>query len=187
MPVTSAPFGLRPVGRVGGAPNSNAVNPYPVASTSANIGIGDMVVVNTAGQVTRALTPASDSYLGVFLGCYYTTTDGRFVFDSLFPTGQAGAIASICDDPAAEYIVQTSTTLASTDVGANANLTTTVPSTVTKSSQMTLDVSTLATTAGPAFRIRGLHNIPNNAFGDNYVIVRVNIPARSEPRTAAGV
>jgi hypothetical protein len=187
MPSTSAPFGLRPVGRLSGRLNSNAVNTYPVASGSPNIGIGDPVILNTAGQITRAATPASDAYLGVFQGCYYNTTDGRFVFDSLFPTGQAGAIASVYDDPDAEYIIQTSTSIASTDVGGNANILTAAPSTVTKSSQATLDLSTFATTAGPAFRIRGLWAVPGNNWGDSYVIVRVNVTTRTEQHTAAGV
>lgn len=187
MPSISAPFGLRPVGRLGGAPNSNSVNSYPIFSSAPNIGIGDPVILQTSGQVTRAATVASDVYLGVFQGCTYTTTDGRYVFDSLFPTGQANATALVYDDPDTEFIIQTSTSIASTDVGGNANLLTAAPSTVTKQSAATLDLSTFNTTAGPAFRIRGLYNIPGNAFGDNFVIVRVNIPTRHEAKTAAGV
>lgn len=194
MPSTASPFGLRPVGVKGSVGNAAIVNSYPVAATSTAITLGDPVVLTTGGTVTRAITVASDVYLGVFQGAYQTAPTGSTVqpFDQYVAASQSGWTALVTDDPNQEYVIQTTTTIANSggvlqDVGATASINTTAGSTTTKNSAIALDQSTIGTNATLGWKILGLYTEPNNAVTDSYVNIRVKCNRHFFANAVAGI
>jgi hypothetical protein len=116
MANTQAYYGfLQFQGGAGGAPTF-AQSPRRIASTNSTaIFTGDpvMPVVGTAnGYITQAAA-GTTPVAGIFVGCkYLSTSQKRVVWSSYWPGSDAtGDVeAYVIDDPAARFIVQTSTT-----------------------------------------------------------------------------
>ena len=75
MANVNAPFGLKPIGKLGSAVNSTGTTEYDILTgTTGTIYTGDPVkMVNTGGIAVAA---AGDLLLGVFQGCHYTDSNG---------------------------------------------------------------------------------------------------------------
>ena len=75
MSATAAPFGLRPVGNLGGNYNGS-FRQYPILSTeSTAIVFGDVVKLTDAGTTTtiqKDTGTTSATPIGIFMGCRYT-------------------------------------------------------------------------------------------------------------------
>lgn len=169
-PVIDASYGLKPISLLGGQVFAGSTRNLPIQYNYAvPIGYGDLVTLS-AGYVVLATYPTNttNTTVGVFLGCYYTSpaTKQRLYSQAYPGTGTlAGDITAIvCDDP--DTVFRTAVTTAagavtlgsasSIVVGQNlAGTTTTISAAVANTTgNSTLGVvGAAATTANAGFRV----------------------------------
>lgn len=161
----NAPFGLRVTGRLDSG-SLEVFRQYPIASGyAANIAAGDIVMLTDNGTSTTITkqtgtgdTSTDIAMLGVFMGCSYTNpTTNQLTFSTMWPTGTVAsdAIAFVCDDPQALYVVQADESITnSMDIyGKNAAIVQGTVNTTFKASRVALDASTIGTDANLPLRI----------------------------------
>ena len=188
----NAPFGLKPIGKIGSATNSTGNTEYEILSgTTGSIYTGDPVkMVNTGGIAVAA---AGDLLLGVFQGCSFTNSSGEKIFS---PVWTGGTVTSDCkamvvDDPDVLFEVQSAATgsVVQTVVGNNCDIVYATGSTQSGVSGVKASGTTATGTA--QLRIMGISNDPsNNALGTGTLSTNVNFIVRIDEhfnRTAAGV
>jgi hypothetical protein len=180
MPNINGAFGLRPIKKLGQAPNNNGMTEYRIATNNTNaIYEGSPVIPLATGFIDRAQAAAGGtvSLLGVFGGCeFVSATTGETVFSNFWPGSGANTNfpvkAFVYDDPAQLFLIATSNVVAAADteaeiraaVFANANFAGAQSGvTATGLSSATLDLDTIATTAAHHLRIMGVHEDPENA------------------------
>ena len=130
----NAPFGLRPLSSLNGGCWTEKTNTYYISADAAgantydiSIFTGDPVIWNPAianqggGTIARYTFNTADQnvgndtpVIGVFMGCEYTTPDGKLVKSQFWPAStliQAGTRikALVIDDPSALFTIQVST------------------------------------------------------------------------------
>jgi hypothetical protein len=190
MPSVASPFGLRPAYHPSG-------NIRPVASTittayGSNIYQGSPVGFIADGSI--ALSAAGGTgvtgAVGAFQGVEYTGTDGRRRVSNYWPasTSATEIVAYITSDPAIVYAVQTSATMAQTAVGAQYDWSTndtSAGSTTTGLSNVSLNAASNAANAG--LRVLGLVPDIDNAWGDTYVNVYVQLSEHQYVATIAQI
>jgi hypothetical protein len=187
MSSTNAPFGLRPAFHPSGLDRAQALaNGIQAVSTSGNVSAGyatnilkgQPVKMNTGGYIVVAA--AGDAFLGAFAGVEWSDATGRRRVSNYWPANESFLVGSVVayfySDPNIVYEIQSDGTLAQTAVGDEADLSnTTAGSTTTGLSQCTLS-STLAGAGNSAqMRIIDIAPYADNAWGDDYVIVRAII------------
>jgi hypothetical protein len=174
MSTTSQPFGLRPSYSPSGVVRPTA---YTILTGYAsNILQNQPVKIGTDGTVQAAAI--GDRFIGTFQGVEFTDSDGRRRVSNKWTASQAGTdiVAYVTLDPSIVYEIQANGSLAVTDIGSQADFTTiTAGSTVTGLSALMLDTATLTTSGNASLRIIDLAPGPDNAFGDAYTIVQVQI------------
>lgn len=192
MSTVSAPFGLRPSYHPSGVirptmysiASGYAVNIYgnqPVRIAPATTG-GE-----TQGTVVAAAVGAA--FIGTFSGVEWTDTDGRLRVSNKWTASTATQAntdvrAYVTLDPAIVYDIQANGSLTAASIGSQYN--TTAIGTGNSSvgvSQMMLDTATSGTNA--QLRVIGLTPGPDNAWGDNYTIVQVQISEHQNVANAA--
>ena len=186
----TAGYGLRPIGKVGGNVNNNAVTQYEIANDySTAIYNGGIVCPASTGTIIcsdQAISP-----LGVLAGVEFVdSVTGKTTFKNYWPGSNSVSVdtdfpvkAFIHDDPMQLFVVaadgtNTSRAVALADVFANADMASVNNgSTATGRSSDALDISTGATTNTLDIRIVGLYeddaNSDYSALGHQY-IVRLN-------------
>lgn len=181
MANVNAPFGLRPVRYLSGAPYNGACNVYTVlAAYGTAIYIGDPVVdagtatTNADGTITKdvQLAATTDVITGVVIGVVPDTRDS-------LPYRAASTLRRllVADDPNLIFEAQEATGggLAAADLGLNISFNAGTPSTVTGRSGLTLKTDTEATSNTLALKLFGVSARPNNETGDSCVWqVRIN-------------
>jgi hypothetical protein len=181
MPTENAPFGFMPIRTRSGAKQPQ----YEIREGAIPSGYGTAMYTNqmiklvTGGTIQPAA--AGDRVLGTFAGCEFVDSDGRVRVSSYWPASQTiltGTEVTVYYYSAQDtvYRVQAAGTLAITSVGDQADLSNATDANTTAGlSQQTLSI-TLAGAAGNAqFRILRLGEDVDNAWGDTYVIVDVEI------------
>ena len=174
MSTVSQPFGLRPSYSPSGVVRPTA---YTIATGySANILQSQPVKIGTDGTIQAAAI--GDRYIGTFQGVEFTDSDGRRRVANKWTASAAGTeiVAYVTLDPTIVYEIQANGSIAVTDIGKQADFTViTAGSTVTGLSAMMLDTATLTDTGNAQMRIIDLAPAPDNAFGDNFTIVQVQV------------
>jgi hypothetical protein len=174
MSTVSQPFGLRPAYSPSGVVRPTA---YSIASAyAANILQSQPVKIGTDGTIQAAAI--GDRFIGTFQGVEFTDTDGRRRVSNKWTasTTASNIVAYVTLDPTIVYEIQANGSIAVTDIGKQADFTTiTAGSTVTGLSAMMLDTATLTDSANASMRIIDVAPGPDNAFGDNFTIVQVQI------------
>jgi hypothetical protein len=177
------PFGLRPVGYVGGAPYNGAARVYTVAAgDGVRIGIGDPV---TTAAVGTAQTVNGVSYLDVVRAATGDVITGVVVgvlpdvaTDTPYRVASTLRRLLVADDPDLLFEIQEvsgGTALALNDMGLNADFVVADCSTVTGYSNVELNNSGEAGTNTLDLKIVGLVNRPDNAIGEHAKwLVRIN-------------
>jgi hypothetical protein len=179
MSSTATPYGMRPVGVLGGRVNNNAFNSYKIASGyAANVFYGDVVKLVSDGVVEKDTGTSTLTPIGVFVGCRFTNpTTKELTFSQLWPTGTVAsdAFAYVVDDPFAVFQIQANGSLAQTTLGNNAAIVQTAGSTAIGTSKNALNATTNTTDTLP-LRIVAFVDGPDSAVGDAYtdVIVKFN-------------
>ena len=174
MSTVSQPFGLRASYSPSGTVRPMA---YTIASAyGVNILQNQPVRIATDGHIEAAAIGAR--FIGTFQGVEFTDSDGRRRVSNKWTASTAATeiVAYVTLDPTIVYEIQANGPIAVTDIGKQADYTAiTAGSTVTGLSALMLDVATLTDTGNAALRIIDLSPAPDNAFGDNFTIVQVQI------------
>jgi hypothetical protein len=176
----ASPFGLRPSYHPSGTIR-------PTATTIAsgyNANIFQYAPVGYVAAGSIALSPAGGTGItgavGSFQGVEYTPSvaGSRRVYSNTWPANQAATdiVAYITEDPYITYTIQANGSVAMSAVGAQFNWTTNDTSagnTTTGLSNVALDTGSGAANAG--LRILGLTPAPDNAWGDAFTQVDVQL------------
>jgi hypothetical protein len=174
------PFGLRPVGNLS-ATGAQKQYGYQIADNqSGAIFQGDLVVVYD-GYIIKYDPSTHAAPTGVFNGCQYNdpTRANKPTWKNYYPGSiniDQGIIAcEVLDDPSQLFLVQADGAVVQANIGKNADPTaSTTGSTVTGVSAGSLSSASIAKTAALTFKIVGLSDQPDNAFG-NYAVVVVKL------------
>jgi len=170
MSSTSAPFGLRPVYSPSGVVRPTA---YSIDPTYATTIYQNQPVKLVDGNLEAA--GVGDRFIGTFQGVEWTDSDGRRRVSNKW-VAQANAtqiVAYATLDPTIVYEIQSNAAMDATTIGAQYDFTAASGNTTTGLSSQMLDVSSIANNA--SFRVIGITPGANNAWGDTYVIVQVQI------------
>lgn len=174
MSSVNAPFGLRPAYHPSGQIRA-------VAMTIAS-GYGTAILQNQpvgiAADGTIVNAAAGARFIGVLQGVEWTEPGGRRRVGNSWAAGTTGTdiVAWVTRDPAIVYEVQATGSVAQTDVGSQADFgSPTAGSSVTGLSAATLDLATITNSASAGCRILNVAPGPDNAFGDAFTIVHVQI------------
>ena len=178
MSATNAPFGLRPAFHPSGLDRAQALANGIASGYSSDILKGQAVKLNSSGNIVIAA--AGDAFQGAFAGVEFTDTTGRRRVSNYWPASTAyqtgSCVAYFYNDPNIVYEIQADGSLAQTSIGDMADLSnTTAGSTTTGLSQCTLSTTLAGAGNSAQMLIRDLAPYPDNAWGDAYTIVQVQI------------
>jgi hypothetical protein len=108
-PTVSAPYGLAPINLLGGQVYAGQTRQLPIGQNETTaIFYGDVVTLNSAGNITKVETTATATTIGVFLGCTYIDPNtSQPVYKQYYPgaINVAGIEAYVQDDPDQLYKV----------------------------------------------------------------------------------
>jgi len=158
MSATAAPFGLRPVGNLGGNYNGS-FRQYPILSSeSTAIVFGDVVKLTDAGATTtiqKDTGTTSATPIGIFMGCRYTDiSTGQTQFSQVWSgAAHTNGMVYVADDPNILFAIQADSTVNDDDLAANCALVQGTANTTLGISRVSLDISTAATTAALPLRV----------------------------------
>lgn len=181
MSSINAPFGLRPAFHPSGTIR-------PVAGTittgyASNIFMNAPVGLIADGSIALAaaggtgLTGACGAFQGVE---YNPTATGPRVVSNMWPANTAAVniVAYFTQDPTITYEIQCSGTLTQAALGSQADWSTNdtnAGNTVTGLSNVTLNIASITAVGQAGLRIIGLTPGPDNAWGDAFPIVQVQL------------
>jgi hypothetical protein len=163
-----APFGLKPVRMMGGAPYSGGQSRYRIASGATTpIFNGDLVTQLTAGVLGRHAATGTVPIVGVFNGVSYTDpTTGEQVFKNYYPGSISASdiVANVIDDANVVFEVQADDTFPVADLFGNFDIVDGSPvgDTASGRSNAELDVTTGATTATLPLKAIDISEDPDN-------------------------
>jgi hypothetical protein len=179
MANTNAPFGLRPVRYLSGAPWNGQVSRYLIPATDGTAYyIGDPVTlagdagasgsyvngVYTAGMPTVSIGIAGATCVGVIVGFEVNPAS----LDKVYRPASTAVVALVADDPNIVFHLQeinSGTAWTSAEIGLNANFVAATGSTVTGYSAYVGDNSTEATTSTLNVKLLRLAPIETNDYG----------------------
>ena len=178
----NAPFGLRPIGKIGQNRDNQGLSEYSIkANDTTSIFFQD--VVNATADGTVHLGAASEAFMvGSLNGVFYTdpTTSKPTFRNNYAQVNSSDIVAFVADDPYERFEIQSDNTLASaqTDVFNNFNLNVnpTTPSAANNVSTTQLDDSTV-TTETAQVKVTGVStDIKNNDLSASHVnfVVMIN-------------
>lgn len=189
-PNTNAPFGLLPIGSLGGE-DDISTNRYYIASTDGNayyvgspVNIGGGADAN--GVPACVVCAGTDAILGAIVGIEPVSGGGVSMVGSPLTLEQVSIPATklrayyvyVSDDPLCIYAVQgdaTATNQTAVKANYNASLTIAAPSVTTNPTSATvISSSTIATTNTLNMKLMGLFQTPGSAFGA-YSLYRAKI------------
>ena len=178
MSSTSSPFGLRPSFHPSGLDRAVALTDGIASAYASNILKGQPVYLNTSGQIIIATT--SSLLQGAFAGVEWTDTTGRRRVSNYWPANTAyvagSCVAYYYSDPNIVYDIQCDGSLAQTAIGDQANFSNIAAgSTTTGLSAATISSSLAGAGSAAQLKIIGLYNGVDNAWGDAYTTVQVQI------------
>ena len=173
-----APFGLSPIGKIGGGTDP-AMNSYKAFANYATIiSQGDVVKVDEAeGDVqlfvaSEGGTDATNA-VGVFWGSSFDDSDGKPTFKNTRPASQLADVF-VYDDPYQMFEVQGDGASAQADITKHADLAIAAGSTVTGVSNTELDSSDIGT--GNNVRIVGFSKKQGRSdVGSDNIVYNVTI------------
>ena len=178
MSSTNAPFGMRPSFHPTGLDRAVALPNGIASGYSTGLLKGQPVALNTSGNIIAAT--AGSAYQGAFAGHEFTDTTGRrlvsnqWVASTAYQTGSE--VTYYYSDPNIVYDIQADGSLAQTAIGDQANFSNiSAGSTTTGLSQCTISSSLAGSGAVGDMRIIGLTPAVDNAFGDAFTVVQVQV------------
>lgn len=178
MSSINAPFGMRPSFHPSGLDRAVALTDGILSGYTSAILKGQPVKLDTTGVIQAAA--AGESFLGAFAGVQWTDTTGRVRISNNWPASTTyivgSCIAYYYQDPAIVYDIQADGTLPQTTLGAQSDFSAiTAGSTTTGLSQCTISTSVVAAGASAQLKIIGLTPGVDNAWGDAFTVVQVQV------------
>jgi len=192
MATTLAPYGFKPVNRLGNAGYNGAFSKIKIfANETTPIFNGDVtqLIASSTGRghlhrcnttVTTTTVTSSGTFNGVFIGCEYTDpTSQKWLQRQYYPgaINAADVYGFVVDDPFAVFRCQADDTLGALTFGCNGSMIqTALGSTFSGNSGLAFDASSVANTTTLPLRIVGFANDGRSSVGDAYteVFVRIN-------------
>ena len=175
MATTAAPYGIRPVGLLGGGSWSDAIRHIKIANNYGTaIFYGDVVKIVNTGTVEKDTGTTTMTPCGIFVGVKYTDPNtNQLTFSQTYPASTAAddIMAYVCDDPNVVFQAQGDASLAQTALGNNVAVVQTAGSTSIGTSKNAIDASTIATTKTLPVRIIDFVDGPNSSVGDSFTDV----------------
>ena len=176
----NAPFGLKPIGKVGQNRDNQGLSEYDISASASAIYFQDPVEILAAGTI--GVAAATDSLLGSLGGVFFTdaSTSKPTFANHLDASNTATDIKGfVSDDPYERFEIQSNNTGASNvnDVFAVADLVYAAGSSPDYVSGVELNDSTLANGSSATLQILGLSRDPDNSDVDSANvnwIVRIN-------------
>lgn len=187
MSATSAPFGLRPAYHPSGLDRAMALaNGIQAVSTSGNVSLGYAanifkgapVKMNTAGYIENI--SSNEAFLGAFAGVEWTDSTGRRRVSNFWPANESFQVGSVIayfyQDPNIVYEIQAAGTLTQAAIGDQYDIANpTAGSTSTGLSSAAMDTTPAGGSATNQLRVINIAPYPDNAWGDSYPIVQVQV------------
>jgi hypothetical protein len=164
------PRGFWPIRHLGGG--QIRTNPYLISSsTGTAMARGDLVGMESTGNIEVAAADTGTTVVGVFESCTYVDADGNRVYADIMPatkTGFTQMVGYVWDDPKIVFGVQADSGTAvaeATSRGYTANHVATAADSTRNLSQHELDSSDIGT--GLQLRILNLINRPGNSWAEH--------------------
>ena len=183
MANSNAPFGLRPVGKLGSNINNEGTSKYQIVSGEADVVMkGDLVKLEASGYITKSSDSDAVAAIGVFNGCFYQDpTTQKPTWSNYYPgsiTVTQGTIdAYVYDDPNTLYEIQANGIIAQDKVGRNADIVYAAGNTINGQSKTEMNSTVSGAGVAAQLRIVRICEDPDNsdiAATDANWIVRIN-------------
>lgn len=192
MSATNAPFGLRPAFHPSGLDRAQALAGGIPSAYNTDILKGQAVLYVAGSGVIEPVNATGDALSGAFAGVEWTDTTGRRRVSNYWPANTAyqtgSCVAYFYNDPNIVYEIQADGSVAQTAIGADANLSNfAAGSNVTGLSQATMVATPLSTGTQGQLQILDLAPYPDNAWGDAFTIVRVQVARRQIAAVVPGI
>jgi hypothetical protein len=192
MSATNAPFGLRPAFHPSGLDRAQALAGGIPSAYNTDILKGQAVLYVAGSGVIEPVNATGDSLSGAFAGVEWTDTTGRRRVSNYWPANTAyqtgSCVAYFYNDPNIVYEIQADGSVAQTAIGLDANLSNfAAGSNVTGLSQATMAATPLSTGTQGQLQILDLAPYVDNAWGDNFTIVRVQVARRQIAAVVPGI
>jgi len=186
MANVNAPFGLRPLRKLGGGNISQSV--YGIATDYATaIYDGDIVkLAATSRNVEKAAADTTNA-IGVFKGCSYVDSTGKNVFSHHWPgvsDGKTNIQAFVVDDPHVIFECQADACAAS-EIGVLGDWNVGTGNTITGMSGLYATVTGVTATTGEPLRVLRLVEREGNDYGA-YAKIEVMFAEHAYLSIAAG-
>tara|TARA_R100001460_G_scaffold16418_2_gene35858 strand:+ start:1053 stop:1616 length:564 start_codon:yes stop_codon:yes gene_type:complete len=182
-----APFGLKPIGKVGQNRDAQGLSEYSIAASADAIYFQDPVELAATGTITVAA--ASDALLGSLNGVFFTdATTGKPTYANHLNASNAATdiVGFVSDDPYERFEVQSDGATAKADVGLNADIVYAAGSSPDYVSQVELDFSDQKTGTAQ-LRIIGISKDPSNNEAGSANVNLVTIINEHQLKATAGV
>jgi hypothetical protein len=175
-----APFGLKPIYHPSGQIRPRALAGGILSGYNSTLYLGTPVAISSGSGSIILPAAVSSAIVGSFAGCQFVDANGRTQVqgDWIAGTVATNIIAFFHDDPAILYAIQANGPIFQTNIGLQANFITGQPgsgSTTTQVSTDTLNSATIASGSQGLLRIVDFYQDPNNAVGDLFTTVVVQI------------
>ena len=179
----NAPFGLRPVGKLGSNINNEGTSKYQIVSGETDVVMkGDLVKLEASGYITKSGDGDAVAAIGVFNGCFYQDpTTQKPTWSNYYPgsiTVTQGTIdAYVYDDPDTLFEIQADGIIAQDKVGRNADIVYAAGSTINGQSKTEMNSTVSGAGVAAQLRIVRICEDPDNsdiAATDANWIVRIN-------------
>jgi hypothetical protein len=192
MSATNAPFGLRPAFHPSGLDRAQALAGGIPSAYNTDILKGQAVLYVAGSGVIEPVNATGDALSGAFAGVEWTDTTGRRRVSNYWPANTAyqtgSCVAYFYNDPNIVYEIQADGSVAQTAIGLDANLSNfAAGSNVTGLSQATMAATPLSTGTQGQLQILDLAPYVDNAWGDNFTIVRVQVARRQIAAVVPGI
>ena len=118
-----APFGLKPIGKVGQNRDAQGLSEYSIAASASAIYFQDPVELAATGTITVAA--ASDALLGSLNGVFFTdASSSKPTFANHLDASNTATdiVGFVSDDPYERFEIQADGATAAADVGLNADI-----------------------------------------------------------------
>ena len=184
MPSTASANGLRPFNH----PSGVGVRTTEAGTILTGYGTAiyqyDPVKITAAGDIN--VCAAGDRMIGSFLGVEYTDTNGSRQFANKWTasTSATSIVAYYMRDQKLRYQIQSTAALNLSDMGSQYDIVYTAGNATTGLSAVALDQTSSAANAG--LRVIGLAPNIDNAWGDTYTNVIVEISEHQDTADRAG-
>ncbi len=182
-----APFGLKPIGKVGQNRDAQGLSEYSIAASATAIYFQDPVELAATGTITVAA--ATDALLGSLNGVFFTdATTGKPTYANHLNASNAATdiVGFVSDDPYERFEVQSDGATAKADVGLNADIVYAAGSSPDFVSQVELDFSDQKTGTAQ-LRIIGISKDPSNNTAGSANVNLVTIINEHQLKATAGV